>query len=501
MRIYLVIFIFITICSSCQEKQTVKTISFKLDVSQITDKIENPSTIGISGSLTPLTWDSILYLKKTENNIFSTELSFDLNKPDTLFYRYVHSEIEWENWEMGGGADRMMIINANTNTVQNDLWGEVTVKTGSALPSPLLLVLQSDSEAEKRSLSKPYSGITNDGNLRQGLFQLKKTDVSTENILSAVTDFLNSLSDEQKRACTFPIDDNEWRRWSNIDMEYYKRKGIGLEDLNTEQKELAVSILKESLSTKGFQKVSDIMKMEAYLGYLAEKPEFIGEDKYWFTFMGIPSSTEPWGWQIDGHHLVINTFVLGDQMVMTPTFMGSEPTFIAEGENKGIKTFKDEELLGLSFYQSLSSEQKQKATLWNQKKYAHNQAESYSDNRIIPYSGINWTQFTDEQKAMLTSLIHEYIGNIHEGHSEIKMQEIKNHYEETYFAWVGPDNDFSVFYYRIHSPVVLIEFDHQTPIFVGGTKPSRKHIHTVVRTPNGNDYGKDLLRQHKEKHH
>jgi hypothetical protein len=22
------------------------------------------------------------------------------------------------------------------------------------------------------------------------------------------------------------------------------------------------------------------------------------------------------------------------------------------------------------------------------------------------------------------------------------------------------------------------------------------HIHTIIRTPNGNDYGKDLLRQH-----
>jgi hypothetical protein len=25
---------------------------------------------------------------------------------------------------------------------------------------------------------------------------------------------------------------------------------------------------------------------------------------------------------------------------------------------------------------------------------------------------------------------------------------------------------------------------------------TRDHIHTIVRTPNGNDYGKDLLRQH-----
>jgi hypothetical protein len=27
-------------------------------------------------------------------------------------------------------------------------------------------------------------------------------------------------------------------------------------------------------------------------------------------------------------------------------------------------------------------------------------------------------------------------------------------------------------------------------------RPTRDHIHTIVRTPNGNDYGKDLLRQH-----
>jgi hypothetical protein len=31
--------------------------------------------------------------------------------------------------------------------------------------------------------------------------------------------------------------------------------------------------------------------------------------------------------------------------------------------------------------------------------------------------------------------------------------------------------------------------------------PSRRHIHTVVRTPNGNDFGVDLLRQHHERHH
>ncbi len=85
------------------------------------------------------------------------------------------------------------------------------------------------------------------------------------------------------------------------------------------------------------------------------------------------------------------------------------------------------------------------------------------------------------------------------------MDEVRAHLDRTYFAWIGGSDDASVFYYRIHSPVVMIEFDHQRPANYrpAGTDtqmPNREHIHVVVRTPNGNDYGKDLLRQHLEQH-
>ena len=62
---------------------------------------------------------------------------------------------------------------------------------------------------------------------------------------------------------------------------------------------------------------------------------------------------------------------------------------------------------------------------------------------------------------------------------------------------MGDADEESIFYYRVHSPVILIEFDHQNGISLDNDEPSRNHIHTVVRTPNGNDYGKDLLRQHR----
>jgi hypothetical protein len=71
------------------------------------------------------------------------------------------------------------------------------------------------------------------------------------------------------------------------------------------------------------------------------------------------------------------------------------------------------------------------------------------------------------------------------------MAEVKQHLRDTTLpGWVARED--SVFYYRVHSPVILIEFDHQRGIALGNEQPSRNHIHTVVRTPNGSDYGKDL---------
>jgi hypothetical protein len=56
-----------------------------------------------------------------------------------------------------------------------------------------------------------------------------------------------------------------------------------------------------------------------------------GEQKYFFTVMGFPSPTEPWGWQLEGHHLIVNFFVLRDQVVMTPVFMGAEWQRLRQG--------------------------------------------------------------------------------------------------------------------------------------------------------------------------
>ena len=78
------------------------------------------------------------------------------------------------------------------------------------------------------------------------------------------------------------------------------------------------------------------------------------------------------------------------------------------------------------------------------------------------------------------------------------MEEVERHLAETYFCWIGAADEDHPFYYRIQSPVIMIEFDHHAGVYLTNTEPANFHVHTLVRTPNGNDYGLDLLRLHYE---
>jgi len=357
---------------------------------------------------------------------------------------------------------------------------------------------------EADALKEPYSGIFTEDSDSTDLFQIRSTGVSTLPILKAAEKFLNSLSSSQIERTTFDINDEEWRKWCNVDNGIYDRQGVSLKELTETQKEDAFLLIQESLSAKGLQLSKDIMKTDQTLRELNNGSSDYDEELYFFTIMGKPSSTEPWGWQLDGHHLVINYFILGDQVVMSPVFMGGEPIITTSGKYKGNTLFQDEQNFGLALMQSLTPQQQTEATISKVKTGNNNIAEANKDNLTLNYQGIQVVKFSNEQRQKLLDLIYLYISNIREGHDKIKMEEVTAYIDETWFSWIGDTSEDAVFYYRIHSPVLLIEFDHQRVVGVPNAddgKPSKNHIHTVVRTPNGNDYGKDLLRQHKEKHH
>jgi hypothetical protein len=354
-------------------------------------------------------------------------------------------------------------------------------------------------DAEQKGLADPFRGITTNGDVVPGLFQISPTGVSTEPVRNAAERFITSLNNEQLAKTMFPVDDIQWRKWMN--QHFYFRQGISLQEMSETQRDLAFGLMRSSLSTRGFELTRNVMRLNEVLGELIDDPIFLGEWLYHITILGIPSPTEPWGWQFSGHHAIVNFFVLGDQIVMTPLFLGSEPVRATSGKYKGVVVLQEEQKEGLDMVRALPGAQQQKAILAFSKTGNNNLTEAFKDNVVLDFAGIRAKDLEDPARRRLRDLAQLYVSNMDDGHARVKMSEVEKHIENTWFAWIGGTQDDSVFYYRIQSPVILIEFDHQRPANLAKfTKdpnvPTRQHIHCVVRTPNGNDYGKDLLRQH-----
>jgi len=367
-------------------------------------------------------------------------------------------------------------------------------------PEGLLDVKSSFMRETAQAMGEPFRGLTTSDGLIEGLFEVRETGVSTTPVLEAANAFLATLNPAQLGRLHFGIEDLEWRHWSNVDVGIFSRRGVSLEEMDEEQKAAAWSLLDASLSVAGVEKTRSIMRTDHRLLELNGDPISFGEEKYYFTFMGMPSESEPWGWQLDGHHLIINYFVLGDQVVMTPAFWGGEPVRTEAGRYAGNVILQGEQDLGLALMQSLSPEQQANATIDSVKNGSDMEAGANQDNLVLDPEGIRATELDSAQQLALLGVIREYVGNLRDPHAEVTMEEIGEHLDDTWFAWRGAAEDDAVFYYRIQSPVILIEFDHQSPVGTSQKNqpgvPTRDHIHTVVRTPNGNDYGKDLLAQH-----
>jgi hypothetical protein len=185
---------------------------------------------------------------------------------------------------------------------------------------------------------------------------------------------------------------------------------------------------------------------------------------------------------------------------MTPTFLGSEVVLAETGRYRGTRVFARDETMGLQFAETLSPDQFRQSIIGDNLP-GDVVATCYRDNLEMNYEGIAFADLRTDQQVALRELIALHVGRMRRGHASVKLAEIERHLDRTFFAWIGERSARGVFYYRIHSPVVLIEFDYLSGVVFDNDEPSRDHIHTIVRTPNGNDYGKDLLRQHYELAH
>ncbi|HYH56463.1 MAG TPA: DUF3500 domain-containing protein [Anseongella sp.] len=309
--------------------------------------------------------------------------------------------------------------------------------------------------------------------------------------------FLHTLGEEQLKKAFFPFDSAERFNWHFVPLTG-KRKGIPVEELDSAQQQAAFGLLKFTLSEQGYRKAKGIMELESILKELenrAPEDDYRDPGKYYFSIFGEPSAEEPWGWRLEGHHLSINYTSVDNRLVSaTPEFMGANPAVVPSGPHKGLQLLKNETELAFQLLHSLSEEQLGK-TLIGEEAPADIITGNARKAMMDRPAGIPFSELDKRQKAFFINLLDTYIGNFRKEFSDRMMKRLEGAgMDSLHFAWAGsvqpgPGN---AHYYRIHGPVLLIEYDN--------TQNDANHVHTVVRDLT-NDFGEDALKRHYEQGH
>ncbi|MCA1222374.1 DUF3500 domain-containing protein [Streptomyces sp. 8L] len=364
-----------------------------------------------------------------------------------------------------------------------------------------------------RAHGEPYVGVTTDGTPVPGLYRLTDTGHRPTAAVDAAVAYLDALTPFERTVARLPMDSPSWRLWTNA-MPTWAPKGMRLERLGATPRELALAVVGASLSREGFDLVRAAMRLNGALGELIDDyRDTLTEFTYWFTVFGDPASGRPWGWQLMGHHVDVHCVFVGGQLVLAPVFLGAEPTSCDTGAYAGVRAFDDETERGLRFRRSLTARQESSFLLSRSVTAAdvppdsagpfngRHLAGAGQDNLVLPPEGINGGELSTGQQDLLLELVRVYLGRLPAPHAERKLEEVARHLDDTHFVWRGGHDDVCAFFYRIHSPVLLVEYDNHPGVFLANEEPARYHVHTIVREPGGNDYGRNLLAQHYATHH
>lgn len=353
-----------------------------------------------------------------------------------------------------------------------------------------------------RLYREPFVGMTTDGTPVPDLYRLPSSPASASGADASVAaeHLLGTLTPGELDALRHPIDAPHWRAWSNPEFVFY-RVGLRLEVCSEETVEAVHALMRASLSPEGYERVAEGMALNGYLGELVDLPTVMNDRSYWFALYGTPDPLEPWGWQLFGHHVVVNFVSVGGRHVVAPVFIGAEPAL----SDVRPPLFAARERTALELASSLSGEQRERAVVYASvldpgmpegrihPADERHVAGAFQDNRVVPYEGIRAIDLDETQRRLLREVVADFLLLLTEPQRELALAEYDEHLAETWFAWYGATDGSQPFYLRVHSPVVMAELDHHAGVWLSNRLPARFHVHTTLRHPNGNDYGKALI--------
>lgn len=308
----------------------------------------------------------------------------------------------------------------------------------------------------------------------------------------AAEKFLATLSGEQKAKAALSFDDANRMKWHFIPLP--ERKGLQIKEMNADQRQAALALLKSCTSQVGYHKAEVVMSLEVILKEL-EKTRKDGpirdHERYYWTVYGKPETSGTWGLSIEGHHMSLNfTVKNGELASFTPSFFGANPAtvhnHIEGGPAKGTRILADEETLAFDLLASLDAEQRKAAILSAECPKEIRSAGEIDPPQTAP-EGIAATKLSADQVKTLRRLLDAYLNNMPVDLSARRKAELEAEgIEKAHFAWAGAEKPGIGHYYRVQGPSFLIEFVNLQPDAAGNPA---NHIHALWRDTK-NDFGR-----------
>ncbi|MGY1829185.1 DUF3500 domain-containing protein [Geodermatophilus sp. SYSU D01180] len=361
----------------------------------------------------------------------------------------------------------------------------------------------------------PFRGVTEDGTLRPEVHRWERARPGEEAPVAAMVEaaeaLLSLLSPEDRERVSYAVDAPEWQTWANPEFLQFDT-GLRLEFQPPAVRAAALALVRASLSPEGADLVHAAMLVNGFLGDVVGLPALLGEWSYNLALYGTPDPRTPWGWQLYGHHCAVNVLVVEGRMVVSPVFVGAEPDEIDDGPHAGVSgLFADRIAAGLAVMAALTPEQRAAATVYEQMVDPamppgrvhpgdeRHLAGAFQDNRVVPVEGVRCSELSEQARARVLDVVATFLALLPAGPRAARLREVEAHLDETWFSWIGGSEPGDVFYYRVQSPVVVAELDHHCGVFLDYDTPQPFHVHTVLRTPHGNDYGRAWVRQWRER--
>jgi hypothetical protein len=268
------------------------------------------------------------------------------------------------------------------------------------------------------------------------------------------------------------------------------RPGVALKAMNATQTAAAWDLLGSLLSARGLDQVRGQLAIERILGELSGSSSFRDPGNYALAIFGDPaSSSAPWAWRFEGHHLSLSVLVApGHGVAVTPAFFGANPAQVPRGHaHGGFRLIGAEEDAAFSLIQSFDGGLRTQAVIAD-RALGDIVSGPGRELELKRFEGVPLARLNEAQRGGILRILELYAGTMRQEIAAAALAKVREAGVETlHFAWAGSLARGRPHYFRVHGPVALIEYDN--------TQDGANHVHSVWIDPQAL-FGRDLLKAH-----